>query len=232
MTRKFGLIGANIGYSRSKIIFEDIVKDDATYEIVDVNEISRELLLRYDGLNVTTPYKVEVMSYLDDVDGVASKIGSVNCIKNDNRYLIGYNTDYYGFGKCISDSIKSMIVLGNGGVVKTIKTYCLNNNIALVVCGREESKNYYDMTYNELNMYKCLDVDCIVNATKHGCLPPIEYNNINENTFVFDLAYNIDGSKTDFMKKCEENGIKNIIDGRRMLHWQAIKSYEIWKIKF
>lgn len=221
--KKFGIVGKDISYSQSKKLFDDEFKGKYSYDIIDTDKISKELLLKYDGLNVTTPYKTEVIKYLDTVDSKAEKRQSVNCILNNNGKLEGYNTDYYGFQKSLEGhKIKSMLVLGNGGVLGTIKDYAKTYGINIVVCGR---RGIYDINYKDLWKY---DYDCIVNATKFGVLPPIEYGWIKENTLVFDLCY---GETTRFIEECKKFGHEYCMDGEMMLKYQAQLSWYIWDIK-
>lgn len=232
MEKKFGLIGKGISYSKSKWIFEQYYKydKDLNYEIYDIDKLDKEFLLKFDGLNVTTPYKIEVMSLLDEIDTKAKEIGSVNCILNSNGKLIGYNTDYLGFDSLIRMGAKNMLLLGNGGVSKMIQWYCKRNNIGLTIVGRSDSNGYKDITYEELNDYS--KYDYVVNATKFGILPPIDYTKVNKDARIIDLSY-IDGNDdTVFIKEFLKNGYSSdkLEDGFGMLIRQALNSYKIWGI--
>src|SRR5680860_230278 len=112
---RFGLVGKNISYSFSKGYFTDKFSDlgleGYSYENFDLQHIDElpELLTSNPeviGLNVTIPYKQEVIPYLDKLDTQAEKIGAVNTIKFDGKRLIGYNTDAYGFQKSIEPFLK------------------------------------------------------------------------------------------------------------------------------
>ena len=220
--KDYGLIGKDIRYSSSKQLFKNIFDSDL-YDIIDTDNISKELLLEYKGLNVTTPYKIEIIKYLDELDPLVEDIGSVNCIKNDNGTLIGYNTDYLGFSKSLEDKdIKSMLVLGNGGVVRMIRRYCRDHDIDLTICGRSGE---YDVDYEHVDY----DYDCIVNATKFGVVPPIDYDKIKEDTLAFDLCY---GSDTAFIIECRKHDHLKNMNGAFMLFEQAYESYRIWNLKY
>lgn len=231
MQRKFGLIGKNISYSKSKYLFELLYdKNDYEYEIYDIDKIDKDFLLQLDGFNVTTPYKIEIIKYLDEINPIANEIGSVNCVKNVNNNLVGYNTDYVGFASLIENDVKKILLLGNGGVSNMIRWYCKKNNIELTVVGRSDSKNEKDIIYEELNDYS--KYDCIINATKFGILPPIDYKNINKNTKIIDLSY-IDGiNNTIFIDEFLKNNHPKELckDGFKMLIRQAYNSYKIWEI--
>lgn len=222
--KKFGLIGKNISYSESKNIFNSYNFSDATYNIYDVDRLDKDFLKTLDGFNVTTPYKVEIIKYLDELTPIAKSIGSVNCVLNKRGKLIGYNTDILGFEKLIPNTVKHILLLGNGGVSKMVKYFCNINNIKLTIVGRENSNNYKDITYTKLEDYT--KYDYIVNATKFNVLPDIDYSKISNETIIVDLAYS-KTDKTKFLQKFENN---NTIDGYIMLKKQAEESYKIWNI--
>lgn len=112
-----GLVGKDVRYSFSKIIHELI--SDTKYELYNLDNVQDILTLSFTALNITNPYKQEIIKYLDEIDVEAKKIGSVNTIiKKDNK-LYGYNTDLYGFKKTIEKynimlKNKSILILGNG----------------------------------------------------------------------------------------------------------------------
>lgn len=215
---KYGILGRNIQYTGSKKLFETCF--DYEYDIVDTNVISKGQLLEYNGMNVTTPYKQLIINYLDSLDEISDETNSVNCIKNRDGQLVGYNTDYYGLKATLDKyGLKSMLILGNGGVCPTIQKYAKDNNIEATVCGRSGK---YDVSFNEVQPTK---YDCIVNATKFGVLPNIDYSIVPKDTLMFDLCY---GTSTTFLDEAKKNGLKNCIDGSEMLVAQAAKSYKIW----
>lgn len=234
MEGKYGLIGHGIGYSKSKEIFDIYFEESRglSYEIIDTDSINKELLLGYNGLNVTTPYKIEVMQYLDQIDEKAAEIGSVNCILNLNGKLIGYNTDYLGFDTLINIGAKNFLLLGNGGVSKMISWYCKRHNIGLTIIGRSDSNGYKDMIYEDLEDYS--KYDYIINATKFGVLPPIDYSKVPFNTKIVDLSYtnSTDLNDTVFIKEFLNRGHSEDLceDGFGMLNRQALESYKIWGI--
>ena len=230
MERKYGLIGKNITYSKSKWIFDSRfgIRKDLSYTIHDIDTLNKEFLLSMNGFNVTTPYKVEIIQYLDDIDLLAKEIGAVNCVLNKDENLIGYNTDYIGFDSLLRANAKNILLLGNGGVSNMIRYYCKKNNIGLTIVGRKDSKGYKDTTYEELENYS--DYDYIVNATKYGILPPIDYKKVNTNSKIIDLSY-VDGDEyTTFINEFLKNGHDEelVEDGFGMLVRQAFESYKIW----
>ena len=134
--KRFGLIGRNIDYSFSRTYFRDKFKalkiKGYTYENFDlplISDIEQQVLpylSEIGGLNVTIPYKEEVMAYLDEMDAEAAAIGAVNTIKVlQGNKLKGYNTDAYGFEQALRSKLKGhekrALVLGTGGASKAIK---------------------------------------------------------------------------------------------------------------
>ncbi len=124
---KYGLIGEKLGHSYSKVIHEKLA--DYTYDLIP---LSREEFApfmeekNFSAINVTIPYKQEVIPYLDELDPLAAEIGAVNTIVNRNGHFIGYNTDFYGFKYMllhnhISIQGKKCLVLGNGGTSQTVQ---------------------------------------------------------------------------------------------------------------
>ena len=98
ITMEYGLIGENLEHSFSKSLHEDYL--NTKYELISLKkEELKDFFIKkeFKGINVTIPYKKEVISYLDEVDPLVKRIGSCNCIINNNGKLKGYNTDYYGF---------------------------------------------------------------------------------------------------------------------------------------
>lgn len=223
--KKFGLIGKNISYSESKNIFDSYNFNDASYNIYDVDTLDKNFLKTLDGFNVTTPYKVEIIKYLDEITLIAKSIGSINCVLNKGGKLIGYNTDILGFEKLIPNTTKHILLLGNGGVSKMVKYFCNVNNIKLTIVGRENSNNYKDITYTKLKDYT--KYDCIVNATKFNVIPDIDYTKIQDDVYIIDLAYSL-YEKTNFLKMFTSQ--TNVKDGYEMLKKQAYYSYKIWNL--
>ena len=134
--RKFGLIGYPLGHSFSKQYFTLKFSRESllncrydNYELENPDHILDLIELHHDlcGLNVTIPYKTEVIKYLDSIDDEASEVGAVNVIKVTFRegkpFLKGFNSDVFGFEQSLKQSlrnrkIESAIVMGSGGSSK------------------------------------------------------------------------------------------------------------------
>jgi len=241
--QNYGLIGKNINYSFSKDYFKqkfiDLnLKNSHSYENLDLEELKgfQKLINQNNikGLNVTIPYKEEVMDFLDEIDESAKKIGAVNTIKVDsNLKLKGYNTDYIGFINSIPNkllkNIKSGIILGSGGASKAI-IFALNKmGIKSVVVSRTKKQNF--ITYKELDRNIFLKSQLVINCTPLGTYPKIyespdiPYKYLNKSHLCYDLIYN--PRESLFIKKSKINNAKTI-NGLNMLKIQADESWKIW----
>lgn len=242
--RKFGLIGKNISYSFSKNYFNRKFQDDyildARYENFDIQHIGEfQHIIENDsnlkGLNVTIPYKESVIPYLDKLDKKAIKIGAVNTIKITKKgKLKGYNTDFYGFKKSLKPYLKRKhkraLILGTGGASKAIAYALKQLKIDQQYVSRNPSKKGY-LTYKSLTEDIISTHLIIINCTPLGTFPDVNqapnipYNAITENHILFDLIYNPE--ETLFLKN---GALKNatIINGYKMLTFQAEKAWKIW----
>jgi shikimate dehydrogenase len=240
----FGLLGKNISYSFSRGYFakkfELLGLNKHEYKNFDIQDIAGFSSIIKDetclkGINVTIPYKEEVMQYLDIIDDTAKAIGAVNTIKFTKRgNLKGYNTDVVGFENSISPYFKShhkfALILGTGGASKAI-AYALKKNkiqykfVSRKPSGKEEI-SYNDVTNEVLNKYHI-----IVNCTPIGTSPDIHvspnipYQFLSEKHLLFDLIYNPEISA--FLAKGKQQGA-SIKNGFEMLEMQAEESWRIW----
>lgn len=242
--RKFGLIGKNISYSFSesyfKTKFENENINNTTYQNFDIQNISeiKNIISKTDnliGLNVTIPYKEEIIPFLDKINIKAKKIGAVNTIKiNENGKLIGYNTDCYGFKKSLKPLLKSnhkkAIILGTGGASKAV-AYTLNElGIEYIYVSRKASE-LTKITYNNLTLDLIKTHHIIINCSPVGTFPNIEqcpnipYEAITDHHILYDLIYN--PQETKFLKLGKQNGATTI-NGLTMLKLQAEKAWLIW----
>ena len=240
---RLGLLGKQIDYSFSKAYFSEKFASENlpfTYENFDLDSIGEfSNLFRESsnivGLNVTIPYKVLVMPYLDDIDKTAKEIGAVNTITvSKDKKLKGYNTDYFGFQKSISPLLKShhkrALVLGTGGASKAIAFALKLMNIDFDYISRDLKKGV-KYTYNLLTEEVIANHQIIINCTPLGTFPnvgvcpDIPYRGISESHLLFDLIYN--PSETKFLKLGKSKGA-TICNGKDMLKFQAEKAWEIW----
>lgn len=240
---KFGLVGKDISYSFSRGYFADkFENEDLPYTYVNFDLQSIEELddiikntPNLKGLNVTIPYKEDVMPLLDDLNKRARKIGAVNTIRI-TRYqkLIGYNTDYYGFKNSLQPHLKKhhkrALILGTGGASKAIAHALKKLKIQYDYVSRSEKEGvkflYSDLTDDIISSYTI-----IINCTPIGTFPnlnecpDIPYDAITEKHILYDLIYNPE--QTKFLS-CGDIKGATTINGLEMLELQAEKSWEIW----
>lgn len=238
---RYGLLGKNISYSFSKEYFtkkfEDLKLLDHSYENFDISKITDfpKILAKnkLKGLNVTIPYKEEVIPYLNKLDPKAKKIGAVNTIKFTKKGLKGYNTDIHGFQKSLEPLLgphqKRALVLGTGGASKAIVFVLKEMGIDQTIVSRKGGNG--TITYARLDEHIINSHPVVINCTPVGTFPNIEekpdlpYQYINNAHILFDLIYN--PKKTAFLSLGEQYGAK-ICNGLKMLELQAEKAWEIW----
>lgn len=241
----YGLLGYPLGHSFSRNYFnnkfeaENIDAEYINFEIPDINMLMEVISEYYNlnGLNVTIPYKEQVIPFLDELDEDAANIGAVNVIKiiheNNNLKLKGYNSDVIGFCDSISPLLKphmkKALILGAGGAAKAVM-YGLNKfGIDSQLVSRKKTDN--TITYTDIDKNIIDEYHIIVNTTPLGMYPNIDecpdipYELLSEKHLCYDLLYNPD--ETLFMKKAKENGA-TVKNGLEMLLLQAFVSYEIW----
>jgi shikimate dehydrogenase len=244
-SKKFGLLGKNISYSFSKGYFTEKFKqlnlEKHTYVNFDLQQIQDFPLTLEDknikGINVTIPYKEEVLKYLDVLDKTAKKIGAVNTIKFTKRgNLKGYNSDVVGFENSIKPLLKkhhkNALILGTGGASKAIAYALKKNNIKFKFVSRNPSSKK-EISYESLSEKKLTKYTVIINCTPLGTSPDIEkspnipYQFLTKNHLLFDLIYNPEVST--FLSKGKEKGA-TIKNGYEMLQLQAEESWRIWNL--
>lgn len=243
----YGLIGHPLGHSFSKGYFNRKFEDEginAEYNNYDLEDIGQlmELLSEYpdiNGLNVTIPYKEQVMPYLASIDDDAQEVGAVNVIKfikDENgtlQALRGYNSDSPAFGRTIepllNSSRTSALVLGTGGASKAVCHALQKLGIDVHLVSRRKSAS--TIVYEELTKAMVQQSKIIVNTTPLGMYPNVDqcpdfpYRFLTPEHLCYDLIYNPD--ETLFMKKSKEAGAE-VKNGLEMLLLQAFISYEIW----
>lgn len=239
--RHFGLIGYPLGHSFSKKYFsEKFIKEgieNTGYENYPITSISDFPNLLQDhslnGLNVTIPYKEQVISFLDELSPVVKAIGACNCIKIVDGKKVGYNTDVVGFKSSFQPLLQAhhqkALVLGTGGAAKAVQ-YVLNElNIPFKMVSRSSQKDGY--AYEELTESIIQEYSIIINTTPLGTFPNVDeapalpYAAINEQHYLYDLVYNPALTKFLSYGKAAGATIKN---GSDMLVLQAEESWRIW----
>lgn len=251
----YGLIGYPLGHSFSRKFFtEKFAREgrEAQYlnfeipsieEFLDVVKNNPELR----GLNVTIPYKQQVMQYLDGISEEAKAIGAVNVVKVSEEGLMGYNSDVIGFVDSIRPLLKphhrKALILGTGGASKAIHyglTKKLGMETAFVSRNKPDGSPHHGgdvrraervFTYNDITAETLKEYEVIVNCSPVGMFPHVDecpvlpYEAMSEANLLYDLVYNPE--ETLFLKKGAEQGA-TVKNGLEMLHLQAIASWEFW----
>lgn len=241
--KKLGLIGKTLTYSFSKKYFAEKFSslniEDWEYELYPLENIELLPRLLKDhpdlvGLNVTIPYKKEVLKYIHELDEEAIEIGAINTILIQGEKLIGANTDVYGFKNSLLPFIGTKIetlqalVLGTGGAAQAIHYVLDTLNIKSKSVSRQHEKG---ITYDKLDKKIVREHKLIVNCTPLGThpnvdqAPPFPYHYLTRQHFLYDLVYN--PPKTLFLQRGMDHGAKTI-NGVSMLELQAEASWDIW----
>lgn len=236
---RFGLLGKSLKHSLSPLIhqsFYNFFDIAGYYELIESKEESLEDLVRdlrigkYKGINVTIPYKKDLLPYLDHISMQAKKIGSINTIKVLDGQLYGYNTDYDGFKYLleranINPQDKECYILGTGGASLAVYQVLVDLGAKKVTFVSRTSKAGA-ISYQELE--NC-QIDLLVNATPVGMYPNVDASPINEivasrTKEAVDLIYN--PRRTKFLELVNSRN-----DGLPMLIYQAFVAEKIWHEK-
>lgn len=243
--RLFGLIGKRLGHSFSASYFtEKFAREGihAVYRNFPLADISGfEALVdregQLNGLNVTVPYKQEIIPYLHALSETAESIGAVNTISfsrtGDGLTLKGYNTDAGGFRRSLEEHLTrkhtSALILGTGGSSKAVEFVLGQLGIEYTLVSRTSGVDR--ISYGELDQGRVADTFLIINTTPLGMhpdihsAPEIPYERLTPGHLLFDLVYN--PARTRFLAMGEEQGAA-IVNGYDMLVYQAEASWEIW----
>ncbi len=245
--RFFGLIGKSLEHSFSPVFFKEKFDiegiNDCFYNLYPLKNIDEFNQLIGDftelsGLNVTIPYKLEIIPFLDEIEHDAKEIGAVNTIKfewiQSKLKLTGYNTDYLGFIDSLRPLLKkhhkTALVLGTGGSSMAV-TYTLKKlGIKYINVSRNPVSTEI-LSYDSLHEDLVNDYKLIINTTPLGMYPDtsqspdIPYNGISKDHLLYDLIYN--PKQTEFLRKGKSKGA-DIKNGAEMLFNQAEYSWKIW----
>lgn len=241
----YGLLGYPLVHSFSQTYFnqkfeaENISAQYINFEIPDIGMLMEVVAENenLNGLNVTIPYKEQVIPFLDEIDPAAKEVGAVNVIKfirdKDGLRLKGYNSDIIGFTDSIKSLLKphhqSALVLGTGGAAKAVSYSLRKLGLDVQLVSRRKSANilvYEELTKNDLKTHKV-----IVNTTPLGMYPNVDicpdipYRYLTPQHLCYDLIYNPD--ETLFLKNSRQAGAQ-VKNGLEMLLLQAFASYSIW----
>jgi len=260
-TKYIGLLGYPLGHSISPAM------QNAAFESRDVNylyipiELKKEDLehvvkampkMNFAGFNVTIPYKIEIMKFLDEIDDLAKSIGAVNTVAIKDGKLRGYNTDGIGFLRSMEDELslsadgRNILILGSGGAARAISmTLAMNKANRIYICNRTYEraeglvKDINDKYGNvaisipmvkEKMEYAVNDAEILINTTCVGTYPnidetPIDKEILKGHLAVCDVVYN--PRKTKLLQDAEKLGCKTM-SGLGMLIYQGAEAFEIW----
>ncbi len=242
----FGLIGKKLSHSFSAKYFNEKFEKmglDARYTLFELDSIEEfpKLLETPNlvGLNVTVPYKQEVIPYLDFVDEVAKGIGAVNTLAKTADGWIGYNTDMPAFQQSLLNSLKEegktlpqlALVLGTGGSSAAAQVALKELDVDFRVVSRTP-KAGIDFSYHDLTERLIGEIDLVINTTPLGMhpdadsKPDLPYHLFTARTLAFDLIYN--PAETAFMKAMAARSCPTR-NGLEMLFLQAEGAWEIWE---
>lgn len=251
-TTTYGLIGRPLGHSQSKAFFTRLFAgegSDESYDNFELQQLTPEELYKMvllnpklRGFNVTAPYKEEIMQYLDNIDGNATRVGAVNTvlIRRDDTGMIlgmdGYNTDVEGFRESVRPLTESLVskgalILGTGGAAKAVAEGLHQLGFKMLNVSRNKKGEGY-IAYDAITPETVAEYPLIVNATPLGTypnvdlFPPFPYQYLTPTNACFDLVYN--PAETRFMKMSRARGA-SVKNGLEMLHGQALASLKIWR---
>lgn len=245
---RYAVIGEKLSHSISPQLHEAFFEKlniDASYQRIEVPKTELSCVLDrlknegYKGINVTIPYKTEIMAYLNTVSDIAARIGAVNTVKIGDFYE-GYNTDYFGFGRALEYygfdcKNKVCAVLGSGGASKAVAAYLEDEGASkITIVSRDPqaaSLKFPKFECTEISNFRAAGYDLIVNATPVGMYPEVDFSPLCKEqlrgaSFVMDLIYN--PAETLLLKYADELSIP-YANGLYMLVAQAVCSEEIWQ---
>ena len=243
--KRYGLIGFPLGHSFSGTYFNEKFRREgihARYDLFELKDIaefqSLKLIDDLCGLNVTIPYKQQVIPYLDEMDETAAEIGAVNVIKfirsEGSLVLKGFNSDVIGFSNSIKPFLKQnhkkAFILGTGGASKAMEYALRKMGLEVKLVSRNPTDNQF--SYSDINGDVLTEYTVVVNSTPVGMYPQVDecpdisYDALTSGHLLFDAVYN--PPQTLFLKKGIEKGAV-VLSGTEMLTGQAEAAWKIWE---
>ncbi len=245
MMQKYGLIGRHLKHSFSPKYFSKKFEAEgienasyATFELADISEFP--ILLKEEpnllGLNVTIPYKEEIIPYLHELSPIAKQVGAVNTIQFKDGLLIGHNTDIIGFEQSLVQCFKNRatpkkaLILGTGGAAKAV-AYSLER-LGILYQYVSRTKQDFCQCYDNLSDEMIKAHLLIINTTPLGMYPKLDqapdlpYEAIGKEHLCYDLIYNPE--QTRFLEYAAQQGAY-ISNGIAMLYAQAEAAWAIWQ---
>ena len=245
--KEFGIIGYPLGQSASPAFFnkkfatEGINAEYIPFEIESIEQLPAilEKHPQLCGFNVTIPYKLQVMDYLEGMSDAAQGVQAVNVVKvlrdaDGKPHLRGYNSDIIGFSRSLEPLTKGKhnkaLILGTGGVSKAVAYSLKQMGIDYIFVSRKASDTA--IAYEQLTADIMSSHTLIINCTPLGMVghgvdqcPPIPYELLNSSHLLYDIVYNPEN--TLFLQKGAAMGAATK-SGYEMWYLQALASWEIW----
>ena len=225
--KRYGLIGEKLSHSFSKEIHEALA--DYTYDLIPLTKEEFQSFMEkkdFSAINVTIPYKKDVIPYLDELDEAARKIGAVNTIVQRDGKLLGFNTDYTGFLYMVKKhgvqmKGKKVLILGNGGASAAIQAVTAHEQAKTMIIVDVITGNGA-ISYEECFEHH-LDAQIIINTSPVGMYPKTGYSPIDLSLFhqleaVMDVVYN--PLTTKLVLDAKQRGLIGV-NGLEMLVAQA-----------
>lgn len=245
-TSLYCVLGDPVSHSLSPLMHNaafDAIGYNGVYLAFGVKDLAGALAgiraLGIRGASVTIPHKIEVMDYLDEIDGQARAIGAVNTVVNRNGHLFGYNSDCLGAIHALKDKTgikdKAVVIAGAGGAARAIAFGILAEGGTLIILNqiREEGEALardLGVRYSPLSEYRRHPCDIFINATPVGMTPhveamPVEPDYLDPSMTVMDIVYN--PLKTRLLVEAEKAGCR-CVDGVSMFVYQGASQFEAW----
>lgn len=239
----YGVIGKPLAHSLSADYFTRKFASEGDLDVreyrkmeIESIEALPELIATHPnlrGLNVTHPYKEQIIPYLTSISEGAQRIGAVNCVRvAEDGSLEGHNTDYYGFAQSLGEYLLSehpkALVLGTGGASKAVQAVLADKGFDFLTVSHSGRG---DLSYEELTAEIIASHLLIINTTPLGmhpaveALPPIPYENLTPDHYLFDLIYNPEVSA--FLREGQKRGAM-VRNGQTMFVYQAEASWHIY----
>ncbi|MEO6894631.1 MAG: shikimate dehydrogenase [Ginsengibacter sp.] len=245
--KTYGLIGRSLGHSFSENYFSEKFKkeniDDSQYRNFEIKDLQKEipalkLKSELKGLNVTIPYKTDIISFLDEMTDECREINACNCIKIIDGKWVGFNTDVTGFEKSFKPHLKPIhkkaFILGTGGASNAVAFVLKKLGIEFLKISRSKNQSSFIISYDEISGEMMNEYQIVINTSPLGTFPnmsecpSLPYEAITSQHYFFDLVYN--PPKTLFLSLAEKRGA-TIENGSQMLAIQAEESWKIWNRK-
>ncbi|MCK5706992.1 MAG: shikimate dehydrogenase [Candidatus Aureabacteria bacterium] len=254
----YGIVGCPIKHTASPAMHNCLFNHDsirAVYIPIELKKTQLKIFFEtakflFSGLNVTVPYKKDVISYIDLLDKHALRMNSVNTVKRENDVLKGYNTDFIGLHKALKGNFslslkgKDVCILGAGGAASSALYLALQENARnIVIVNRTLKKavllaSSFKGTGDKIftakkDSRKASDYingsQIIINATSLGLKKkdpmPLKKKDLTKKQYIFDMIYN--PADTKLIASAKEKGCK-AANGLDMLLYQGAESYRIW----